>query len=234
MLTLDLKKSNDNLVVHGKLIVYLSTNVSQPISNPGPSAVNGLSAALANMGIDDNANLSPGVSSSSGNALSRTPSHQTGQVTPQPEVQATIQMPTPQINRSPTATASGTPGAESIDSAVPSSRPVSGTVTGNAAPTANTTVPASPTTASTGQLPSAVPAGAQTSAAPVTRNFNPTEDHIGPLPPGWERRIDRLGRTYYVDHTYVVHSFIFPPVDIISDKRFKLQNPQYDLAQALN
>ena len=34
MLTLDLKKSNDNLVVHGKLIIYLSTNVSQPINNP--------------------------------------------------------------------------------------------------------------------------------------------------------------------------------------------------------
>ena len=54
MLTLDLKKSNDNLIVHGKLIVYLSANVSQPFSNP----VNGLTAALANMGLDDNTNLS--------------------------------------------------------------------------------------------------------------------------------------------------------------------------------
>lgn len=33
-----------------------------------------------------------------------------------------------------------------------------------------------------------------------TRNFNPTVDQYGPLPPGWERRIDPLGRTYYVDH----------------------------------
>jgi E3 ubiquitin-protein ligase NEDD4 len=32
------------------------------------------------------------------------------------------------------------------------------------------------------------------------RNFNPTVDQYGPLPPGWERRIDPLGRTYYVDH----------------------------------
>jgi E3 ubiquitin-protein ligase NEDD4 len=31
-------------------------------------------------------------------------------------------------------------------------------------------------------------------------NFNSTEDQYGPLPPGWERRIDPLGRTYYVDH----------------------------------
>lgn len=32
------------------------------------------------------------------------------------------------------------------------------------------------------------------------RNFNPNVDQYGPLPPGWERRIDPLGRTYYVDH----------------------------------
>ena len=44
MLTRDLKKSNDNLIVHGKLIVNLSTNLSKPINNnqqpgmnPGPS-----------------------------------------------------------------------------------------------------------------------------------------------------------------------------------------------------
>jgi E3 ubiquitin-protein ligase NEDD4 len=33
MLTRDLKKSNDNLVVHGKLIVNLSTNLTQPITS---------------------------------------------------------------------------------------------------------------------------------------------------------------------------------------------------------
>ena len=42
MLTRDLKKSNDNLVVHGKLIVNLSTNLTNasagPGSRPGPSS----------------------------------------------------------------------------------------------------------------------------------------------------------------------------------------------------
>ena len=33
MLSLDLKRSNDNMVVHGKLILYLSTNVNQPLNN---------------------------------------------------------------------------------------------------------------------------------------------------------------------------------------------------------
>jgi E3 ubiquitin-protein ligase NEDD4 len=30
------------------------------------------------------------------------------------------------------------------------------------------------------------------------RNFSATEDQYGPLPQGWERRTDHLGRTYYV------------------------------------
>ncbi|KAK7043666.1 hypothetical protein VNI00_008277 [Paramarasmius palmivorus] len=44
VLTLDLKKSNDNLVVQGQLIIYFSTNVSQPIINPGPSQLSTLNA----------------------------------------------------------------------------------------------------------------------------------------------------------------------------------------------
>jgi E3 ubiquitin-protein ligase NEDD4 len=35
MLTRDLKKSNANEVVHGKLIINLTTNVSTPASHPG-------------------------------------------------------------------------------------------------------------------------------------------------------------------------------------------------------
>ena len=33
------------------------------------------------------------------------------------------------------------------------------------------------------------------------RNFDVHEDAVGPLPTGWERRVDHLGRTYYVDHS---------------------------------
>ncbi|KAF2872473.1 hypothetical protein BDV95DRAFT_569815 [Massariosphaeria phaeospora] len=38
MLTRDLKKSNDNMVVHGKLILNLSSNLSTPISQAGQAA----------------------------------------------------------------------------------------------------------------------------------------------------------------------------------------------------
>lgn len=40
MLTRDLKKSNDNVVVHGKLILNLSTNLQQPLNQSGQTAQN--------------------------------------------------------------------------------------------------------------------------------------------------------------------------------------------------
>lgn len=190
---MDLKKSNDNLVVHGKLIIYLSTNTSQPISNPGPSVVSGLQVALSNMGLNESAvslaqQAGPSTSGTAENnsSLSRSSSAQaTSPVEQQQQQPVHMAMPTPQINRTSTVTASA-----NTDS--PGSRPVSGNV-GAVPPMPQPSVPAMG--ASVGQQPAA----AQSTAAP-RNNFNPHEDQHGPLPPGWERRIDPLGRTYYVDH----------------------------------
>ncbi|KNE55628.1 hypothetical protein AMAG_01515 [Allomyces macrogynus ATCC 38327] len=58
-------------------------------------------------------------------------------------------------------------------------------------------------TASTASsTPSSAPPGAsvQGNGASNHGSFSSTSDHLGSLPPGWERRIDHLGRTYYVDH----------------------------------
>ncbi|KAG0244214.1 hypothetical protein BGX31_009610 [Mortierella sp. GBA43] len=41
---------------------------------------------------------------------------------------------------------------------------------------------------------------ASTAATNGGRQLTPYEDQHGPLPQGWERRVDQLGRTYYVDH----------------------------------
>ncbi|KND02049.1 NEDD4 family E3 ubiquitin-protein ligase [Spizellomyces punctatus DAOM BR117] len=38
------------------------------------------------------------------------------------------------------------------------------------------------------------------STTPSRTGLSSTEDAQGPLPQGWERRVDHLGRTYYVDH----------------------------------
>ncbi|KAG6376092.1 hypothetical protein JVT61DRAFT_2064 [Boletus reticuloceps] len=175
MLTLDLKKSNDNLVVHGKLIIYLSTNVNQPISNPGPSQVQGVTTALADMGMNESSiSLSPSGAGPPGDTLSRTPSAHATEAT-------TTLMP------GSTSHASSSPSAPTDQDQISSqsNRPVSSGGTGAHA---------------AAQQANAAVAAASSGATNQQRNFNPNVDQFGALPRGWERRIDPLGRTYYVDH----------------------------------
>ncbi|KAJ3194084.1 hypothetical protein HK101_003549 [Irineochytrium annulatum] len=47
-------------------------------------------------------------------------------------------------------------------------------------------------------------------SAAVNRTFSSFEDHLGPLPSGWERRVDHLGRTYYVDHNTRTTTWVRP------------------------
>ncbi|KAF9533372.1 hypothetical protein CPB83DRAFT_845160 [Crepidotus variabilis] len=187
MLTLDLKKSNDNLVVHGKLIVILSTNITQPISNPGPSQVAGLSTALSDMGIEG---TSPSASSTN---LAAVPSSTTT-----PGLSRSTSSHATSIQTVPSATAGSSvtsPASTTVDNQTPaqtaSSRPTS-TAASSTAPTTNSV----PSTQGPGPGTTTTP-GAQNAQM---RNFNPSVDQYGALPTGWERRIDPLGRTYYVDH----------------------------------
>ncbi|KAG8858513.1 hypothetical protein FRB96_005184 [Tulasnella sp. 330] len=189
MLTLDLKRSNDNLVVHGKLIIYLSTNTSTPITNPGPSQVpgganplTGITNGLGNLQMNEsNASLSPiaGQQDLSGSSsINRNPSATSSNIDTQATT-PTISMPTPQ----PTISSGDQPLSASA-------RPTSAHM-----PSANSQQSVN--------QPAAAPASAPASVAPASpnaRNFAATEDQQGPLPQGWERRVDHLGRTYYVDH----------------------------------
>ena len=180
MLTLDLKKSNDNLVVHGKLIIYLSTNISQPINNAPSGQVDGAAQQLTHMNLDSSqVSLNTGSSLAAGNtSLSRTPSATASSASPDG-----ARVSTPSPNPAPQ------PEAEATPQSTTEARPVStGSAAAAAQPTQQTTTNAS--------------ANAQTASSnnAQMRNFNPHEDQYGPLPPGWERRIDPLGRTYYVDH----------------------------------
>lgn len=196
MLTLDLKKSNDNLVVHGKLIMYLSTNITQPISNPGPSQVSGITTALSEMGLGAN---SPSASTSN---LTLNTSTTTTALSRSGSSHATTTE----------ATASSTNPASSVTSPAttsedqhpqipvnPSSRPIS--TSASSANSAGATTGAAPaTTAAPAPQGTSAPTQAGHQQNAQMRNFNPNVDQYGPLPPGWERRIDPLGRTYYVDH----------------------------------
>ncbi|KAI9294615.1 HECT-domain-containing protein [Neoconidiobolus thromboides FSU 785] len=46
-----------------------------------------------------------------------------------------------------------------------------------------------------------------------TSGLSPFEDQYGLLPQGWERRVDHLGRTYYVDHNSRVTTWNRPPIN---------------------
>ncbi|GAA5884202.1 hypothetical protein JCM16303_002404 [Sporobolomyces ruberrimus] len=140
-LTRDLKRSNDQLVVHGKLIVHLSTNVTGVPRTPTTAPITAASAAQASS------------SNASSSAISTNPSTSSA---------------------STSAPASPRPDAVSASSS-------------------NST----PTTAP----PNASAESHAGTGSSSTREFNAREDQYGSLPPGWERRVDHLGRTYYVDHT---------------------------------
>ncbi|RMZ00704.1 hypothetical protein D0862_06636 [Hortaea werneckii] len=159
MLTRDLRKSNDNLVVNGKLILNLSTNLRAPIPNGGST------------------NNRPSVSSAGANGAS-TPA-----------------------------------GAQSSASLQPE-RPTSNTNSANAS-RQNTS---SNVTATNGA------SGARRADG---SGFSAFEDAQGRLPPGWERREDNLGRTYYVDHNSRQTTWIRPSSNFnAGEQRAQMQQQQ--------
>ncbi|QIW97366.1 hypothetical protein AMS68_002884 [Peltaster fructicola] len=139
MITRDLRKSNDNLVVNGKLILNLSTNLRTAINN---SANRQNRPSMSSAGPSTNGALTP-----------------------------------------------STPVGAQSNASLPE-RPVSNANSSQRVPTSTAPPPAS-----------AAMNGTNSSGRPrADGGFSAFEDIQGRLPPGWERREDNLGRTYYVDH----------------------------------
>ena len=135
----DLKKSNDNMVVHGRLIFSLSTNLSAPI-------------------------------------------HPAGQNEPR---------------RPSVSTASSANNLLSPNNAATSSQQARVGAANRAGSTQSVSQSSLLSPASVSNQPSSQNGVQQPSGERNYRNF---EDAQGRLPPGWERREDNIGRTYYVDH----------------------------------
>jgi len=184
MLTLDLKKSNDNLVVHGKLIIYLSTNVTQPIANPGPSQISGVNTAFANMGLNTSS-ISLAASTSNPSTTNPELSRQSSSHATVPDSTSLVTLPT-STNLAPSSPVA----TDTEPQSVPTALSRASSRNAGLAPPAVTQ--GAPGTAQTS------PGASATNSQ--MRNFNPNVDQFGSLPAGWERRIDPLGRTYYVDH----------------------------------
>ncbi|KAG0300192.1 hypothetical protein BGZ98_009372 [Dissophora globulifera] len=76
--------------------------------------------------------------------------------------------------------------------------------------------------------------GAAVSSTPATpaaaanggRQLSPYEDQHGPLPPNWERRVDQLGRTYYVDHTNRQTTWTRPTSTASTQERGQERSPE--------
>ncbi|KAF9934504.1 hypothetical protein BGZ75_007542 [Mortierella antarctica] len=98
--------------------------------------------------------------------------------------------------RSLQAPASSHRRSPSTASAVSSNAGSSSTNRNSLQPSALASSP-SQTTSTLAPAPVAAPAVATTNGG---RQLSAYEDQHGPLPPNWERRVDQLGRTYYVDH----------------------------------
>jgi E3 ubiquitin-protein ligase NEDD4 len=185
MLTRDLKKSSENLPVHGKLILYVSTNTNGPIQNPGPTAGSTISGGAAASGSDA-PTMSRGDSSVAAPA-SASP------VTPI----------TPNV-----ASATGAEAAARVGDVAPGIPAVNQNSMGAlGAPTTNPTQQA----ASTGVT------GGANGGSTANANFDPHMDHLGSLPEGWERRIDHLGRQYYVDHNTRTTTWNRPSTDQVAN-----------------
>jgi len=173
--------SNDNLVVQGKLMIYLSTNLSTTATSSRPPGSSSALTALPSNDSSLSVNNALGATSTSA-SLSRTPSsHATASETTTP----VMAMPTPVIP------GSQDPEPQQLQPNI-AIRPVSLGGTSAAVHAQNPTRPSAAGIVSPGQT--------MASNTSTQHNFNATEDQYGPLPEGWERRIDPLGRTYYVDH----------------------------------
>ncbi|KFH62337.1 E3 ubiquitin-protein ligase NEDD4 [Podila verticillata NRRL 6337] len=76
----------------------------------------------------------------------------------------------------------------------------------------------------------AAPAPATATAATNGgRQLSAYEDQHGPLPPNWERRVDQLGRTYYVDHNNRQTTWTRPTLNATTPERTQEVTDQTEL-----
>ena len=64
----------------------------------------------------------------------------------------------------------------------------------------NATPPAGAEQPSHSSAPPSITASGGTASNNTTSNGAPEEDTLGPLPEGWEKRVEPNGRVYYVNH----------------------------------
>jgi E3 ubiquitin-protein ligase NEDD4 len=239
MLTRDLKKSTDNLVVHGKLIVNLSTNLSARTQAPPAGAPR---PSLATPQVST-------LSAPAGERPTSAMSGQNGTLSPQQPPQLTIphrpsSLAAPGANANgaaphPRANSSMSP-FEDAQGRLPAgwerrednlgrtyyvdhntrttswNRPTAAGVANQEAVTQverqrlmNRTLPED-RTGSSSPTPSQQQQAAQNANAATMMHTGATSPGTGELPAGWEQRFTPEGRAYFVDHNTRTTTWVDP------------------------
>ncbi|GMM54593.1 NEDD4 family E3 ubiquitin-protein ligase [Maudiozyma humilis] len=176
-ITRDLKRSNDNLAVSGRLIVVLSRLPGGASS--GTSSRHGSSAGATN---------APAATSSSSNSR---------------PTATTAGSSTSSRQRGASSTSTGAQRNASAAASDAAASPHAGSANSNAQ-----------------AVESTLQAGASANApGAAARQYSSFEDQYGRLPPGWERRTDNFGRTYYVDHNTRTTTWKRPTAGQTDDER---------------
>jgi E3 ubiquitin-protein ligase NEDD4 len=237
MLTLELKKSNTNEAVHGKLILNLSTNVNVPIRNGTDTLAPVATAAVTNA----SSSTTPTNDRSTNNleAASNNPSTSNTNISttsnattdnndlPQGWERRVDHLGRPYyVDHNTRTTTWKRPSARTaqdqqnqtelerlrhIARGLPEDRPNSAAA--SAVSLENNASTPSP-------APATAPVTAPVTAAPTTTNGagpnvtvpnnNMTSAGSGPLPPGWEMRTSAEGRPYFVDHNTRTTTWVDP------------------------
>ncbi|KAL0092500.1 E3 ubiquitin-protein ligase RSP5 [Phycomyces blakesleeanus] len=215
MLNLDLKKSNANETVHGKLILNLSTNVNAPIRNGTNTLAPGTTSQATTSGQTSQENSQPPVVTdypASGPAVSANTDD-----LPQGWERRVDHLGRPYYVDHNTRTttwkrpSAGTAQEQQTITDLERRRhnarglPEERSAAGNSSTSLDTR----------SQLPSsATPAAtSNTSLTPQTNlgvQNNMTTAGTGPLPPGWEMRTTPEGRPYFVDHNTRTTTWVDP------------------------
>ncbi|GAA5802085.1 hypothetical protein HPULCUR_007545 [Helicostylum pulchrum] len=231
MLTLELKKSNTNEAVHGKLILNLSTNVNVPIRN----GTDTLAAGNASTTASSTNNTTPNTPTVPVDPPSHTPADSSTNISttdttdlPQGWERRVDHLGRPYyVDHNTRTTTWKRPSAHTVQDqqnqtelerirhiarGLPEDRPNSAANSSVSLDNNNNNDPPPPAASATSGTTS-VPtpqAPANTPSNVNVPNNNMTSAGSGPLPPGWEMRTSAEGRPYFVDHNTRTTTWVDP------------------------
>lgn len=235
MLTLELKKSNTNEAVHGKLILNLSTNVNVPIRNGTDTLAAGTAAgASSSAAVNNSASLAPTSQTNpteSTTNLSTSSANDTSDL-PQGWERRVDHLGRPYyVDHNSRTTTWKRPSARTAQDqqnqtelerlrhnarGLPEDRPNSAAVSAvslennNTSSSNSTTAPVSASNASAASAAPSNATPANNGGNITLPNNNMTSAGSGPLPPGWEMRTSAEGRPYFVDHNTRTTTWVDP------------------------